>query len=443
MNAPVRIPPQQQGPLLPNNATPLERALEDASATRWPLPFDLVSAILDPARCPAHLLGYLAYHLSIDLWREDWPEAKKRSVCRRALTLHRLKTTVAGIRAHLELVDAELIDVVRPPSKPFLTGTITAADREAWLARLPQLRIYPVNERARALTGAIFPSGNRHRAFLSAAPPVASTGLADGADGAIGGTPIGAAGNPARRRFLLASRGRVLLARRATFIDPLIGEEVEAGYTIAPDGMVEQLAIRGKRGTAHFLGSGFIAGHLQASRADTRLLTVRLDVRARANAVPPGTRPAEVAPRRVRLTQPRQAGRTHTGRRQVRHHLLATRAPLLSFDRIAFAVPGRFERRVRATSFLGAMRLGQPAYTAELTVKIRQRRKAIVRPRFHGFGHLVPTNTEKLRDALEAIRVSKALRDRILVNTTTVAPVRFNPALTFDGFTFGELRKAA
>jgi len=84
--------------LLPPNATAAERALEGAVAAR-------LEAIQTPLRelwnadtCPASLLPWLAWALSIDSWQAYWPEYVKRERIRNALSIQRRKGTALSVR---------------------------------------------------------------------------------------------------------------------------------------------------------------------------------------------------------------------------------------------------------------------------------------------------------------------------------------------------------
>jgi phage tail P2-like protein len=83
--------------LLPPNATGLERAFEAAIAARLdtrPTFADLWS----PGRCPSHLLPWLAWTLSVDVWDPVWSEGVKRRVVAESISVHRRKGTVGSVR---------------------------------------------------------------------------------------------------------------------------------------------------------------------------------------------------------------------------------------------------------------------------------------------------------------------------------------------------------
>ncbi|MDR7024231.1 phage tail protein I [Pseudomonas peli] len=87
--------------MLPSNATQLERLAAQALAQieRVPVPIrDLIS----PTRCPAHLLPYLAWAMSVDRWEESWPEATKRQVIASSYYVHAHKGTIGSLRRVVE-----------------------------------------------------------------------------------------------------------------------------------------------------------------------------------------------------------------------------------------------------------------------------------------------------------------------------------------------------
>lgn len=91
--------------LLPPNASPLERAIDAASARIDALDVPLAD-LWSPDRCPAALLPWLAWALGVETWDADWPEALKRRACAEAFEVHREKGTLAAIKRVLRLIGA-------------------------------------------------------------------------------------------------------------------------------------------------------------------------------------------------------------------------------------------------------------------------------------------------------------------------------------------------
>ena len=87
--------------LLPPNATPTERAAEGATARIADVGAPL-RALWNPAACPVELLPWLAWSLSVDTWRPEWPEHIKRARLASAISIQRHKGTVKSVRDVVE-----------------------------------------------------------------------------------------------------------------------------------------------------------------------------------------------------------------------------------------------------------------------------------------------------------------------------------------------------
>jgi len=98
--------------LPPNNSGAAELAIEQATGGITLLP-DAIRPLWTPDTCPASLLPWLAWTLSVDQWEPTWTEAQKREVIKASVEIHRRKGTVWAIRRALEaagLGDATLIE---------------------------------------------------------------------------------------------------------------------------------------------------------------------------------------------------------------------------------------------------------------------------------------------------------------------------------------------
>ncbi|ASE41136.1 phage tail protein I [Brevundimonas vesicularis] len=84
--------------LLPHNATRLERALEQALATRLdalPVP---IKDTLNADVIPVASLPWLGYSFGLRTWNADWPEMVRRSVVKNAIPTARRKGSVQSVR---------------------------------------------------------------------------------------------------------------------------------------------------------------------------------------------------------------------------------------------------------------------------------------------------------------------------------------------------------
>lgn len=98
--------------LLPPNAAALERALEAATARIGAVPVP-VDRTWDPETCPAALLPWLAWALSVDEWDGDWTEERQRDAIAASIAIHRRKGTIWAMRRALQVAglgDASLIE---------------------------------------------------------------------------------------------------------------------------------------------------------------------------------------------------------------------------------------------------------------------------------------------------------------------------------------------
>lgn len=71
--------------------------MEHASARVGDIPAP-ARELWDPDTCPAALLPFLAWALSVDAWNSNWPEHIKRSVVREAIAIQRRKGTAQSVR---------------------------------------------------------------------------------------------------------------------------------------------------------------------------------------------------------------------------------------------------------------------------------------------------------------------------------------------------------
>ena len=108
--------------LLPH-PTKTELALEQDAAEKYcranP---EVITRLFDPLTCPAELLPWLAYALSVDVWNPQWPESTKRAICANSLAMHLHKGTLGGIEDALAAlgIQAEITEwwQMQPEGQP-------------------------------------------------------------------------------------------------------------------------------------------------------------------------------------------------------------------------------------------------------------------------------------------------------------------------------------
>ena len=88
-------------PLLPRNASPLERQAAQALAQIQHVPVPL-RQLWNPNTCPTQLLPYLAWTLSVDRWDGKWTDATKRAAIRASFFIHSRKGTIGALRRVVE-----------------------------------------------------------------------------------------------------------------------------------------------------------------------------------------------------------------------------------------------------------------------------------------------------------------------------------------------------
>lgn len=207
--------------LLPPLATAQERALEQTIAKTFDIDVD-IAKLWNPLTCPAALLPWLAWGLSIDLWDADWSEATKRAAIADAIPFQQRKGTRASLRTVLDRFDP-LIEIVEwfdanPRMQPHtfrlelpLPSQSEVLYDEALVAAL--LRDIAAVKPVRAHMQAVFSLRARTGASLAAA---AQTSVFARFDAGVD-TDI----EPDWLTYLQTEIGEPILAEAGTFLEPI------------------------------------------------------------------------------------------------------------------------------------------------------------------------------------------------------------------------------
>jgi hypothetical protein len=408
--------------LLPPNHTAFEEAFDLTGARIDELPVEIPKLVRPWEIPPAHL-PWLAWGLSVDLWEPDWTQEKHRTLAARALPMHARKGTQASITEHIRIMGAEPRRFIVPPAKTYLMEGFTEEERQAFLARFPQLRIYPFVARGTYryghFTSAAF---GRSKAFLDAScikdvgawsRYVRTAKLWDRGEETT--LTIRAVTPEGVGRFYAAEFDEVILGAKPTRALHL-DTPPKAKAFLVDDFGVAQRFIRISRDASYSYRLGRETYTTAWPNAD--LVDVRPQSMAERHQGQPGALYA-------------------TGRQFIAgKHLPPTIAWQHIYERWHIHDPDRVpDVRIRSTH-LGYTRLGMPPFHAEIRTRIAGTQS----PRTAGLfvtGYLMTGDRRPIGRIREAVRVSKSLRDRILLDTKTFRFPRAGDRLRFGTVTLG------
>lgn len=387
--------------LPPDVPSDWERAESLVSARRRPLPADLVKSVWNPATCPADLLDHLANTLSVDVWDQSWDEEKKRRVIRRAIPVQKIKGTLAALREYAGYRDAEIVHVDRPPQRFFAGASETPAQREAWLAALPQIRLYTEGSK------------------ISAQPRVICGG----------GKPFFLP-----RRFFLPTSAPARAGERAVLWRNGVETPIGTG-TWNGNGELT-ISTPGRRQTRMFAGLT-VGAFPSPSVAADHLYRIVIDPSADLTPIAPGAR-LQTTRVETRSDVAFAGRRWWCGATAYRRFLCPSRAASRVYKLIPIIDGSAPPQPRKSVSFFSVTRFGVPARTADLGVDIpgRGSRLAFV-PGVRRFGMFtLPSRAaERIKPAFAALAAAKRLTDTIFVNTNMHRPLTAGSSL-FAGTTY-------
>lgn len=369
--------------LLPPNATDAERAVATLlkRVTDIPTPIDVVKR---PRSTPSAFLPFNAWEYSVDVWNDNWPEARQRAVTQRSIALHMRKGTAYCIREYVRYADGEVLSIERPPMQTFSGPSLTREERERWLSGLPQVRVWRMRD---AKDASVFKS------FLG--------GYHEGRRSFFAGT------------YHVPSDALSRLRRRARWV--VNGTETETRVT--EFGSYFRLHFRSVEGRKVFSGRCIAARYYIPSDAWRRLVTIMPQPRlAWRSANGPTLTPVTSEPERIKVNGHR--GRSVFCDLPMRQgFFVVSTARFRIFERYAVHDGRRVARR-SPVQFMGVGRYGFPAHTARLHVSVPGRRPAfaagdgIVAPKTRFF---LPHDGTRLQRVRLAAQSAKRLSDKILL----------------------------
>lgn len=362
--------------ILPDNATGLERSVDLTAAGRLAaLDAEAPARFRRPNTTPVAHLAFLGYEVDAPLWR-GLIEPERRAIIAASPDLHRQAGTLAGIRRLTGWLGGEVRRVTTRRQRAFAGPTLTEAEREAWLLRLPELRMYLFRRRAHAAPGALW----------------------------VGRIAAG-------RRFMVASTAPVRYGERAT----LVRGGVETDLTVwttepGPERITTLLRRIALPGTAPRGYWRFPGRSLRASTAGQRLYTlteVLLDrgpstLMRRILPGPIDLRPVAIGFEAVALAGSGNSLR-HSGAILRGQSLVPSVARDRMFLRARLADPSVPPAQRSRGAYLRRSRLAPPAARAEIVMAFPQARPRRAIGRFcRGFAAAGSTaGLDRIKSALE------------------------------------------
>jgi phage tail P2-like protein len=404
--------PKTTALLLPPNRSPLETALVQTLHT-LEHPERTVAALYRPSAAggiAAALLPWLAWGNDVLAWPRTADETQRRALTANSWHLHRQMGTLAGLRSMAGVFGATITAAVVPPAKTYAGASLTTAERNAFVARYPQLRIYPQRlsgQRIGAMLLGCFPGGAAYPVQTDAALRLAPQAFLyrDGAE-----TP------------LQAIERETTSSERTAEVHTEVRRPGEAGMLGFCSRPVRWLA----RSDAH-----------------ARIYRLALETpyqdgveTLRRVAVLPGLSPLTV--RYDWIAGRGQASGIFAGQ-HVNGHLRRSTARERIYKRMWLFDPALDVGRRAAMSFCDASRLTMPAHHAQLSVAMPGRANPQAARQFVR-GFLLTSDRSNYHATLSALRDVARASDRIAIDTAVTQPLAASETLRAGGATAGEWR---
>lgn len=379
--------------LLPQNATPLERDIEQTQDRLLAINPDEITRLYRPHQISSALLPWLAWAFDVPFWPDD-PQLKRKLVAD-SWRLHRLRGTLGGMKAIAGYQDAEIVRAITPPAKVHLSPSLTVDERNEFLQRYPQLRIYRYRTYGQRI-GAML-----HRCFTNAGSkhwPLISDAV---------------------QRFL----PRAYLWRSGTETELSI---LERQQVISQRETLTITEIR-QPATAGWVSfcnrPNFPLRHLAGSDAAKRLYRLRLtgSYTDRSEVLRRETHAPGLSLIDVRYDSVAETGQInpHAGvfiNRFITGRIALTTAQDRLYQRFYLFDPEIARLRRGASLFIGESRLGMPPHHAELLIKVLGVINRRAASRFVS-GYLVDPGKKRLESLLETLRWMMRASDRIAIDT--------------------------
>jgi phage tail P2-like protein len=396
------------------SATGLEKAMADVDAERLIRIYaEAIIDVWDPYKIAARNLPYLAWAMGVNLWEDDWRELTKRTWTARQWEFKSKRGTAAGLRMAVDYIGRDVspfgyqvTKLTTPPQRVYSGPSLTREEREAWLADMPQLRVWRIQERGVAGFWKVFYGGR-------------GTGRQHDARFCLGGVED----NPVARA-ITPTTAIERLKRRARWI--VHGEETD--ITVSEFGTYWRLRLRGVEDSKVFVGRPFgLRRFYIPSDAAKRLITImpkdRLSWRSPVWA---SLEPVTAEPERIMIGGMRRHSVFSGGSDPTMQVTMGGPLGGSSYYAPSDAWARVFERyaindgsaellKRRPVQFMGTGRYGFPKYTAWVGVSLRSKRKWAVFDGVPFNRFFLPHDPTPVKRVKAAVQASKKIADRILL----------------------------
>jgi phage tail-like protein len=416
--------------LLPPNATKYEIGLdaEEDRVLNIPVP---LRELWNPQTCPPAFLPYLAWGLGVDLWYSDWTDARKRQIIANIVAMKRLKGTLAGLKAYLAYVDAEIVESVLPPQRIYALP-YSAAQRQAFRNLFKQLRLYPYRTASPVDGPKIFAGGSGVNSGVSYAMSRSAGGNKSAYCYAMPSTAINRYGT----RAAIWDNGTEITVETLS-LDPVT---LSPGIEVPVNGIV----IPAKLGTAEITTRNcYAGGHSFATKAQqSSILSLSVSTDFQSSSSPEITAPTGVlktinaSPDLVFDTYQARPTAVFPGRAYAnRAFATSSDAPQHVYYRFYLLDQTRVPSAVSQSygQFSGYMRNGIKSYSGRFRIKSRAKASpgaAVSNFAYSGLNYAKP-QADRWTPIANAINASAAYRDTLFFTTKTMAPITFANAPAF------------
>lgn len=430
-------------------ATGLERSMSDADALRlFDINAELIIDVWDPYKIPYHLLPYLAYAMGVNLWEDWWTEDIQRDWVARQWPLKSIRGTRAGLEEFTKAIGGQVKRVISPPAITYPLPSYTEEQRQAYVARFAQLRLYPYVPRELlpwlCYLGKHY---NKHGertwlnngSFLGPLKPLYPTNQDQG--GRYTRTAKlwdrGVETTLTFRTVQMEDAGEAPVEDVRTYDEAMLPGHIGDKYFIGMDAKWPRPknTFTGKTGYGIFLG--------RLDPTEQRLIRIPRDGRlelvmgkAKYLTVSPSVELIDIYPEHTYVSHPRRKTELYARRGDflLGKFLPPSNAWQYVYEKWYIFDADRVPDHRIGGVYLGRTRLGIAPYTAEAKVQMFTHA-----PQFYirlgGYlrGYLRPEDTEPITRLRRGVVASKSLRDTILLDTMMMRPLQVRDQVLADG----------